>query len=330
MILEENVRQAYLAAANGSVIDGNRFFNKFFVELLNDPWKITSRGQELLNACYDTDANAYSRIHKGAVYYYLGLAAFLFQDYEMAAFYIDGAVSEDVHAGANEINNPSLAIRFVQLDSSAPENRDFVLDAQARIDAQIQNYIIRPNAQAFSLNELRNGFLSPSITPIHANWRTLATTFISFCLEWNYRDMLFNLVPDRGTIEPFFLHLFKGCVLFESLLKENSMRPWNPPDPRRNTLGAALIEFHDLLNINPALGTQIGGPDLQTVIADLQGQGVNEGIETAIRFTGRLRNTVGHNLGWKISLTKIEYQRLFQMVTSSCLHAIACLYSPIT
>jgi len=81
MILEENVRQAYLAAANGSVIDGNRFFNKFFVELLNDPWKITSRGQELLNACYDTDANAYSRIHKGAVYYYLGLAAFLFQDY---------------------------------------------------------------------------------------------------------------------------------------------------------------------------------------------------------------------------------------------------------
>ena len=140
--------------------------------------------------------------------------------------------------------------------------------------------------------------------------------------------MLFNLVPNQGTSEPFFLHLFKGCVLFESLLKENRTRLWNPPNPARNTLGAAIIEFHDLLNINRALGTQIGANNLSDVVSSLNTTGGNEPVDIAIQFTGKLRNTIGHNLGWNISINKLEYQRLFQMVASSCLHAIACLYPP--
>jgi hypothetical protein len=73
--------------------------------------------------------------------------------------------------------------------------------------------------------------------------RTLVSTFISFLAEWDYRSRLIDL-SDAGSKEPFFSHLFRGCLLFESLLKANDCKP-----PTRRTLGKMLkhdfaSEFH--------------------------------------------------------------------------------------
>ena len=149
-------------------------------------------------------------------------------------------------------------------------------------------------------------------------WRSSATALISYCLEWDYRSSLLNLRPIQGTAEPFFLHLFKGCVLFESLLKGN---PTKQP-PVNSTLGLCLDFLHNELGIAPNLG--IGNTDFPTIIANLAG--ADDSIQTAIRFTGMVRNTLGHNLGWVVSLDNTNYQRLFTMVSSSCFHAIVTLY----
>lgn len=136
--------------------------------------------------------------------------------------------------------------------------------------------------------------------------------------------MLFDIRITPGTFEPFYIHLFKGCLLFESLLKENLADPWSPPSPRENTLGKALEKYSTKLGSGVNLGQNISGPDLTTILSDLKS--ADNSIWTAIRFTARLRNTLGHNLGWDNGLIKGEYFRLFQMVASSCIHVVANLY----
>ena len=137
-------------------------------------------------------------------------------------------------------------------------------------------------------------------------------------MEWDYRNILFDIRPVQGTAEPYFLHLFKGCVLFESILKGN---PKKPP-PINYTLGRTLRFLHSELGIPNDIN--IGNTNFPDIIADLAG--VNDSIQTAIQFTGKIRNTLGHNLGWVVNLDKMQYQRLFRMVSSSCFHAIAYLY----
>jgi hypothetical protein len=104
----------------------------------------------------------------------------------------------------------------------------------------------------------------------------------------------------------------------ESLLKGNLVKT-----PLANfTLGSALQYLHNELGIPSNL--YIGNTDFPTIISDLAG--ADDSIQTAIQFTGRIRNTLGHNLGWIVMLDKTNYRRLFRMVSSSCLHAISCLY----
>ena len=89
-----------------------------------------------------------------------------------------------------------------------------------------------------------------------------------------------------------------------------------------STLGNSLRHLHNELGIPDNLN--IGNTDFPSIIADLAG--ADDSIQTAIQFTGRIRNTLGHNLGWVVALDKENYHRLFRMVSSSCLHAISCLY----
>jgi hypothetical protein len=108
-------------------------------------------------------------------------------------------------------------------------------------------------------------------------------------------------------------------------LKENkSSDPWIPVSPRENTLGKVLEKYSSTLGAKKNLGQNISGPDLPTVLSDLPG--ADNSILTATRFTARLRNTLGHNLGWDIGLTKSEFFRLFLMVISLCIHVVVKLY----
>ncbi len=313
--------KAYIEAATGNPHDGNQFFDRYLVNTEN-PWNIISIGMHLLHKCFDTDPLAYARIYKGNVFFYLGLASFRMQDYEVALFFIDNAVSSDFQAKIDPTNEPSHAMRLIQLDSISPEHRDFIGDAETRISNLILIYNSRAKSNNLYLSDLRKKFLQPSLTDAHQNWRTLATTFISFCLEWNYRDELFTICPAPNTREPYFLHLFKGCLLFESLLKNNMNYP---AKNAKSNLEQELKRLQTQLKIDDKAKLNINGKTLNQVLINIDVD-ADESMPTAMQYTGWLRNTLGHNLGWNVALSKDQYQRLFQMVASSCLHAIACLY----
>jgi hypothetical protein len=306
--------------------NANDFWNRFgYIQHLQQGnyQRAIQEIMALLHQCYDIDPEAYQRCHKGTPFYWLGTAAYLQHDYQTAIFFIDAAFSQDLRIGAKPIINPTPPIYFLTLEGEQPDQAAKILvqDTQAKVQRMIDFYngltgrLV--NIPDINIESIRIKFLRPGTSASHPELRTLVTAFISFFIEWDFRNEFYDIRPGDGTAEPFFIHLFKGCVLFESLLKANIIHP-NPGQ----TLGRLLNNLSTDLGI--ASNQDIGGQTLQMILADLPS--ADNRIETAILITGRVRNTVGHDLGWNVTLSKLEYQRLFQMIASSCLHAINCLY----
>lgn len=164
---------------------------------------------------------------------------------------------------------------------------------------------------------MRSCFLALAVSPGHEGLRTLATTFISFFLEWDYLSELTKLRVGKGTTEPFFIHLFKGCLLLESLLKANPKNPSNG-----STLGSVLRHLY--LDLGGPHDFQIGNTDFPAILTSLPT--ADDAIATAIEYAGKVRNTVGHYLGWEATIDTAAYDSLATKVASACLHSIACLY----
>jgi hypothetical protein len=314
--------------------EGTPFFRKFrlgdLILVFGQPKLAYDEGLRILNECRNADLKAFARVHKGGIYYWLGMASFLVRDYETAAFFFDAAVSEDLRQGSDPVTKSTPALRFIQVEGEADKQaaRPLVELTQKKIESLIDVYNKtsgRPaNAPILDMPAIRSRFLRPAVSSSREHWRSLATTFISFFIEWNDRNEFLDLRVGEGTAEPFFLHLFKGCVLFESLLKAN---PTNPP-PDKTSSGRPLTLIGALQHVHEDLGVpndlKIGDSYLPTIISELQDS--DRTLTSAITFTGLLRNSVGHNLGWRVSLTKLTYQQLFTMIAVSNLHAISALY----
>jgi hypothetical protein len=327
-LTENELREAFLAASNGPLENGNNFFNqfKYKFDVGVNPAASLIQGLDLLNRCQSIDQTAYARIHKGSAYYWLGMAAWFMKNHEMATFFFDAAVSEDIRAGHNLTDNLSPSFLFMLLDTTSDKQAalELVQVNRARIEELISNYNSRPGRLTqltpMTISDLQERFLRKPFLPGGENLRSAVTTFISFSMEWELHNLLFDIQPVQGTTEPYFLHLFKGCVLFESLLKAN---PRKPPRITCN-LNDVLQHLHIELGIPPNLN--INSQGFQAIINNLAS--ANDSIQTAIQYTGQIRNTLGHNLGWIVNLEKNHYHLLFRMVSSSCLHAISCLYPP--
>jgi hypothetical protein len=313
------------AASNPSYAD--HFFARlnYVAELLNGNHSTALRlGIALLERCHRLSHQDYTQIHKGTPFYWIATAAFLVHDYQTAVFFYDAAASEDIRAGADPTTKPTPALRFLQVQGDQPDQaaQALVKTMQSLIERAIMDYNSRPGLPpgigTLQLSDIREKFLRRALCPGGEHLRTLATAFISFFLEWEYRRVLIGLRIGEGTIEPFFLHLFKGCLLFESILKAN---PKTPP-ATGGTLGSVLQHLQSDLAIPRNLS--IGRVTFPTILASLPPS--DNSVITAIEFTGRIRNTVGHDMGWRASLDQSMYDSLTSMVASSCLHAITCLY----
>ncbi|MBI5564319.1 MAG: hypothetical protein HY870_05460 [Chloroflexi bacterium] len=326
----EELRDAFQLAAAGTRKQQSDFFNRFkYVHdiLHGNPGAGVKQGSYLLNECLKIDPVAYRDIHKGDAFYWLGIGSFLVHDVEIGTFFFDAAVSEDLHAHADPDSDSTPAFRFILLQGEEPKQaaQELVQQAQARVQDLIDNYNTRSGAKntptPFSIADLRRRFLRRAVQANGEKWRSLVTAFISFILEWDYRNALFDLRPGGGTAEPFFLHLFKGCVLFESLLKTNpssDIQDKEAPLARVINCLYSQLDFRAPLNFDPKRAKL---PDVVTALAS-----IDESVQTAFQYTEKVRNTIGHNLSWDVEIDKITYSRIFRMISSACLHTIATLY----
>jgi hypothetical protein len=243
-VADDELRQMLITAAVAG--DTADFFGRFEYFFPGDPFATLLSGEALLGKCRKLAPDAYEKLRKGTPFYWLAWGAFEVHDYETAAFYIDAAVSEDLKAadddGADRGSVSSPALLFFLIDDRNPNQAlmSHVRLLRDKIDRAVNDYNARPDADPTQLTfiDVQNSLLRTAILKGKEQLRTLVTTFISYFLEWDHRSELITLRTEQGTAEAFFIHLFKGCVLFESLLKANSKRR-----PTTNTLGKILLEL---------------------------------------------------------------------------------------
>ena len=170
---------------------------------------------------------------------------------------------------------------------------------------------------------MRKNFFYNALTATHKpGLRTLVTAFITYCIEWDFRNDHFELGVREGTSEPFFLHLFRGCLLFESLLKHNPRIA-----PNGNTLNQMLNDkqIRAELKTEPVEGK--GGGKIFLLDDVFDGLlSFDSSISNAIKITYMARNTLGHSLSWNKNISQKQYYELYFIIASSCLHVIACLW----
>jgi hypothetical protein len=187
----------------------------------------------------------------------------------------------------------------------------------AKLRTAINSYNARAGSVAITVNDVRRRFFARVLNAGQPHRTTLTAAFISYLLEWDYKSALVGLT-ERGSREPFFVHLFRGCLLFESLLKDNPLKT-----PRGGTLGPILKR--DLFaELGISANMPISSPRFDTIIRSLA---VGQPVAAAIECTAKVRNTLGHNLAWQASsLDETNYNLLADSIATSCLHAISCLY----
>jgi len=120
---------------------------------------------------------------------------------------------------------------------------------RAEITSHVTRYSNIPTA-ALSLKELIGKFVQPfAANPSH---RSIVTALWTFILEGKERDRQLSIrSASGGTLEPFLTHLFKGGLIFESILKQSYPHAGN-------TLGSYLNAAATDLNLNMALWRQHG------------------------------------------------------------------------
>lgn len=327
----EDFKNQYLATASGfqSAIDFWNRYNESPLDLIRNRQFLLLRDRlfGLLRACKSIDATAFTKIPKGHPYYFIGISSYLLDDFQTAIYFFDAAVTEDLKGDVEPKTNPSPATRFLMLDGESDKQaaKKLTQYAQANVERALKYYVNDLTKDAsiriLNLDDLRNDFIYFALTSTgKPGLRTLVTAFITFCLEWDFRNQHFDYGVGKGTSEPFFLHLFRGCVLFESLVKLN---PTNKPN--KTTLVPMLNDLRSVLKIDEVKGKGKGQVyELKDVFDEIQKH--KKTISEAVKITAIARNTIGHDLGWDISITKENYQELYLIIAASCLHAIACLW----
>jgi tetratricopeptide (TPR) repeat protein len=289
------------------------YWNKQY-SLAIDAWEL------LFEKIQQIDIKRYESMHKGLPFYFCGMAAFEGKDFEKAVFYFDAALHEDANNYDKISDNQQKfheapAALFLTLQDM-PEDNSFVptaheLTRRTRIlmlDALIRFY--DKSRLEFKLEELQELFLRKSLDKKNAEWRSAATALLSYILESDTRKIEFSLRSVHGgTMESFFLHLFKGCLLFETLLK---MSPKWKGD-KRATIENVIKDKNIVSLLELDNKYKSSGITFEKAV-EKNKLWLQDNITCNNRVcwtTYAIRNTTGHNLSWSASdMTDEDFENL--------------------
>ncbi|MBL9151090.1 MAG: hypothetical protein JNK37_01325 [Verrucomicrobiales bacterium] len=289
-------------------------------------------GIAFLQKMKESNEESFDLIHKGAAYFWLGIAAIFSRDFEAATFFIDAAAEEDIRRQSPIDHASTPAIGFLLIAPDSPPN--IASPVVARIRVLIEDKIsvyksFEDSKQSFRINmfedllkklvadkEIRATQANPDKKLKSTGSQTLASSLLTYFLEQSERAKLISFGISNGTFEPFHLNLLKGCILFESI-----MRFYHPEVADKNpkcTLGS----FKDFL---PGGDAKFNCTDFEeiTSLADQLDENRNPNISLAYRITGKLRNKIAHSFYFDTQINHKLFQRLSNAITSSIIDKIA-------
>ena len=185
------------------------------------PFRRCQAYEHLLEALCDADKEKYLRIHKGTPFYFLAWHNYDMGNYEKGIFYIDasyfrGHQEKILMAGEMDLLACSYSYELLRNHPPTRIARHFINSIQSRLN----DFNSISNEPPLALDNFVKQFVEPLVEP-EAATRSIITAFYSFILEFeDLSTWLMLRSTGQGSVEPFVTHLFKGGLIFESILKQ--------------------------------------------------------------------------------------------------------------
>jgi len=244
------------------------------------PYERFHHYRDLLDRLRASDSNKFHAIHKGTPLYYLSWLAFDLHQFESALHFLDAAIQEDKrNAGSTWFDLPGP--QFLMLNAPVQVARRTVEMLSLRVSDELNRF-----SDQYSVSFSRD--LRRFAEPLLKDDRfAIIGAFYAFLLEFDDRFVEVQLRSSSllGSYQPLYLHLFKGGILLETLLKHTF------PSLSTSTLGEIFQhdEFYNRVGVRPSSIRRVS-------IEQLCAEATGTTAECAFQATGRLRNTMGHNL----------------------------------
>lgn len=286
---------------------GDRFFETYgpgnLIEGMDRPYERFHDYELLLVIIQGIDPDKYLHIHKGTPFYFLAWLAFAIRDYEKAVFYMDSALSEDKRKSPTEqfsswIQNP--AGKFFCLNPKDHTARIITQQLKDILESQFTRFNTISNLPTLlNVDSWVGNFVHPMIK---AEKFPFVTSIYSYLLEFKDRHQMLNLKPLLdGSTEPYTVHLFKGGLIFESLMKHYY-------ESRAKKLSECLKNEDFKRDFSLKL-VDTSANSLREILDKI----IDNTAATSFNTTSKLRNTTGHKLVWdKVFNLPENYQKLFE------------------
>jgi hypothetical protein len=279
----------------------------------------------LLELCKDTDLIKFKQIHKGTPYYFLAWIALEIHDYEKATFYIDAAVAEDIRAEGNNIDR-ALTRPMGQLLFLRPTNDRGERHVAWRVSQQLRDLVLselkdfKSNTGVdIKLTNFVDNFITYLIKKDIKN-RSIISALYSYVLEFSDRQKMLTLrSEDKGTIEPVIIHLFKGALIFETLLK--TIYPKNDSGQIIKTLGDLYKNSGYKSKRYPSL-KGLSAKSFRQLLSVIK-RTKKIALSSCFKNVTKIRNMTGHSLKWDDIFEDVDnYHRLYKQERNALFYLI--------
>jgi len=314
------VRLVFSQLIINSSEDGNRFFEAYCpgntIDIIDRPYERFEDYENFLKIIREDDQVKYEIIHKGTPFYFLAWSAFDLKNYEKAVFYMDAAISEDKRKDPRGwLENPAgrfLTLNHQDVNQSAKRITKFLSD---KISAVLSRFNSITGNSPISVDNFVDKFVKKLVVEKKEN-NSIITAFYSYILEFDDREKELSLrSTEGGSIEPTLTYLFKGGLIFESLLKYFYPKQDNGSDYRtlKDIFNTADFKS-DFITI-----TDISASKLKEIVDAIGGND----LLTAFIISSKLRNTAGHNLVWDDVFNESDnFKKLYEQQVNAILYLI--------
>jgi hypothetical protein len=299
-----------------SPAEADKFFHEYgignSVDFPTDPYERFEYYRTLLSRLHAAYPQKFAAVHKGTPLYFLSWLAFDLHQFEAALQFMDAAIAEDKRLGTGWFDNPGP--QALMLNAPVQVVRRTVEALASRIEKELDRFGKQYGIK-FSLDTFLRQFAGPQVknrTP------AIVAAFYAFVLEFDDRSVEIGLrsAPTLGSYQPLFLHLFKGGLLLETVLKDAL------PQFEGETLARILNsrDFKNKLGFTPVLQ--------EVTITTLCSEATLTTPESAFVTTWRLRHMMGHSL-IRQPLPKVpdDYINLAHQEINAFLYSVFKLYA---
>lgn len=292
--------------------------------------------EELLLKIYKWDQKKYFFIHKGTAFFYSGIHAFDLKLYDKAFFYFDTAISEDLKNKAYELENVG---GYALICLNKNYENDVVQVPIKRIVSLLETLIEEYNRSLDKKGQTKlncNNLIEKFVKPKYRNksYRSIILAFYSFVLESEEKIFQMKVRSDfENSIETFITFLLKGCLIFESLIRQtysshsssNGLSRILEDQYIKKDLGYKFVEKNskDKQLISYIYGIRKTLPDIINHLLPYVDKNKNlTEVDRWFVITYALRNVSAHTLAWPDVFDINNFEKFYKSIAFSILHLV--------